>query len=379
MGQYANFYNDKNGDRIYDAESFAEWLKPFFVNGVFSGHLQVLAKERMNIKVTTGYGYINGKNKYFENETNLTLELANPNNDRIDTIVLRRNDTERDFNILILKGNPSSNPQPAPLVRSGAIYDLALAEIRVKASSITISQADITDTRMDSSKCGWVVGAVKQIEFNQITKQFNAFIQEYFKTTSEEFSTWFNGLQKILGHSEVAQIITAISENINPVKENVQRLQSQFERELSSGGNLRIQITQNERKANQALNDAQSSQRTAGELSSKVSALESKDRARENIINERSIRSIPQFHIPAPGLSSFSSPPWDRERVVRFRGFKNISGMTNRSKVDITFEPKTAKNVVMLETTDNGFYIYCKNKEEVRALDGVWWKDTYRG
>lgn len=53
--------------------------------------------------------------------------------------------------------------------------------------------------------------------------------------------------------------------------------------------------------------------------------------------------------------------------------------MSRRSKVDITFDPKSAKNVVMLETTDNGFYIYCKKQEEVRALDGVWWKEIQHG
>jgi hypothetical protein len=30
MGQYANFYNSRNGDRVYNADSMSEWLLPFF-------------------------------------------------------------------------------------------------------------------------------------------------------------------------------------------------------------------------------------------------------------------------------------------------------------------------------------------------------------
>ena len=36
MGTYANFYNSDNGDRVYDADSFSEWLRPFFKTGVFN-------------------------------------------------------------------------------------------------------------------------------------------------------------------------------------------------------------------------------------------------------------------------------------------------------------------------------------------------------
>jgi len=36
---YGLFFNSENGDRVYDADSFSEWLKPFFKNGVFLGGL----------------------------------------------------------------------------------------------------------------------------------------------------------------------------------------------------------------------------------------------------------------------------------------------------------------------------------------------------
>ena len=54
MGAHANFYNSSNGDRVYDASSFEEWLKPFFKSGVFNGELQVTANNNMTVTVATG-------------------------------------------------------------------------------------------------------------------------------------------------------------------------------------------------------------------------------------------------------------------------------------------------------------------------------------
>ena len=41
-----------------------------------------------------------------------------------------------------------------------------------------ITQSMITDTRMDNAKCGWVSGAVDQIDFSQIYAQFNKYFEE---------------------------------------------------------------------------------------------------------------------------------------------------------------------------------------------------------
>lgn len=221
--------------------------------------------------------------------------------------------------------------------------------------------------------------------------------QEYFNNQKQQFSSEGDtALRQLKAHlenikqllrdgdadriiQEVNRLVEATASKNTQLKDDVQNLKSQFERDFGSGGNLRIQITQNERKANKALTDAQNAERVANGLSSKVSTLESKDRARESIVEDRSIRSLPSFTISSRSLNGISSPPWDKERVVRYRGYRSVSNMSSRSKVDVTFEPKTAKNVVMLETTNGGFYIYCKKEEDIVALDGVWFKETKNG
>ena len=175
---YDYFWNSNN-DRYYSADSMGDWLRPFFKNGVFNGQLQVTANNDMSVTIADGYGYINGKHRHFLNPTTLDLEIASGTLDRIDAVILRRNDTERRIHLLIVTGGNAKSPVAPELVRSGAIYDLKLAEIYIAAGTVRITQAEITDTRMNSAVCGWVAATVDQIKFEQITAQFDAFFAKY--------------------------------------------------------------------------------------------------------------------------------------------------------------------------------------------------------
>ena len=55
MSKYAMFYNSKNNDRVYDADDMTEWLKPFFVTGIFNGGMQVTANDNMSVTIAGGY------------------------------------------------------------------------------------------------------------------------------------------------------------------------------------------------------------------------------------------------------------------------------------------------------------------------------------
>lgn len=187
---YAYFYNSEEGDRVYDADSMTDWLRPFFVTGVFNGEMAVTANDDMSVTVAAGYCNIKGKVKNFVNETKLDLETASGTLDRIDTVILRRNDTDRDIQILVQTGGYSNRPTPIPLSRTGAYYDLKLAEIYVSAGTIKITQAEITDTRADADVCGWVVATVKEIDFSQITAQFSAYFATYQAKITQQYATY---------------------------------------------------------------------------------------------------------------------------------------------------------------------------------------------
>ncbi len=192
MADHALFYNSVDHDRVYNADSFSDWLKKFFTTGVFTGDLFVTASGSMNVSVGTGYVNINGKVMIYGAATTLTLDPANGIYPRIDTIVVERNDTDRDFYLKVITGDYANlnDPVPTPPVRSGAIYQLVLAQIYVGAGVTEITQANITDTRADDDLCGIVAGTVTEMDFSQFAAQFAEYYQEFKNGYEADFDDW---------------------------------------------------------------------------------------------------------------------------------------------------------------------------------------------
>jgi hypothetical protein len=182
MSDYAYFYNSSNGDRKYDADSFSNWIKQLFTDGVISGGLQVIANGDMTLSVETGTGVIGGKVKIFTEKTTLKLDTASGTLSRIDNIVLRRDDEERDFKLAVVKGTPASSPKAPDLTRSGNVYELKLAEVRVERGVLAVTQVSVSDTRANRNVCGWVIGNTETIDAEQLLLQMNAAFSEWFET-----------------------------------------------------------------------------------------------------------------------------------------------------------------------------------------------------
>ena len=216
MGTYANFYNSDNGDRVYDADSFSEWLRPFFKTGVFNGELQVLASSGMKVIVDTGNAFIEGKLKKFDSQTTLTVEQASANSTRIDAVVCRRNDTDRDFTLMVVKG---STIAPLP-VRENGIYDIVLAHITVPASAVEIKQENITDTRMNADICGWVVSNVEEVDFSQVTAQWADYIANFEADELQAFNVWFDTIKGQLSTDQAGSLQLQIDEQANKIAAN---------------------------------------------------------------------------------------------------------------------------------------------------------------
>lgn len=170
---YAFFYKSENGDRVYDDSSFEHWLKKFFTSGVFLNDLQVTANDDMTVTVGTGYVNADGKVKVYENATTLALATAGGTYPRIDSIVLERNDSERDILLKVITGGYSTNPVTHTPVRQNGVYQLVIAQIYVGTGVVKVTQKDITDTRADAELCGIVASTVDQIDFGQVQAQFN--------------------------------------------------------------------------------------------------------------------------------------------------------------------------------------------------------------
>lgn len=235
---HAFFYKSVDGDRVYDDTSFEHWLKKFFTSGVFLNDLQVTANDDMTVTVGAGYTNIDGKVKIFESATPLIIETAGASYPRIDSVVLERNDTERDIILKVVKGGYSSEPVTHTPVRQDGVYQLVIAQVLVNAGAVKVTQADITDTRSNTELCGIVAGAVDQIDFSQIQAQFNSYfaqykaqiaedytqynedMETYLDQMAEDFSAWFEGIRNQLDEDAAGHL----QNQIDDIKEEMELL-----------------------------------------------------------------------------------------------------------------------------------------------------------
>ncbi|MDL2252668.1 hypothetical protein LJC49_01160 [Ruminococcaceae bacterium OttesenSCG-928-I18] len=194
------FWNSRDRDRVYDAASFEDWLMPFFTTGVFNGCFSVSANDNMSVTLVGGPLEVNNQRCGFVNiggkvmkqvgEEVFDVPTASGNLSRIDRVVLRCDRISRDLYPLYVVGNFSNNPAPPPLVREHGIYDLSVCQVHVDPGVIKITQDKIQDERMDPDVCGWVAATVDEIDFSQITAQFDAFFSMYSEMISEQYQIY---------------------------------------------------------------------------------------------------------------------------------------------------------------------------------------------
>ena len=240
--EHAFFYNSNDGDRVYDASSFEYWLKKFFTSGVFADECQVTADGTgMTCSMAEGYANVDGKVKFWDEAQDLALENASSSYDRIDAVVIERNDTDRDITVKIVQGTYAASPTAPDVERDDGVYQLVIAQIYVAAGATAITQADITDTRTDTDLCGYVAATVENVDFSQFTAQYESFIANYSEKVAtdyetykdlisgdydsfysslvaalaeykEEFESWYDGIKGILGEDEAGALQLEIEE-----------------------------------------------------------------------------------------------------------------------------------------------------------------------
>lgn len=175
-------------DRTYISEDFARYFAAFVGNGVFahkSNELQVMQSNPLGMSVTvaSGMSWIDGYFYYNDSELQLSLDNADGSLDRIDTIVCRWSAVDRLIKTVVKKGVAAVSPQaPAPQWNTD-IRELQLASIQVSAGTTSITQRLITDTRPNTTVCGWVTSLIDQVDTSTLFLQWqNAYNQELVNT-----------------------------------------------------------------------------------------------------------------------------------------------------------------------------------------------------
>ena len=169
-------------DRAIDSAFLRRVFAQYFSDGIFykpTSALQVVADTGMQVKVHPGAVHIQGAIGIEDAQRTLVVQAAE-SLDRIDTVVARLDLSlaARDIDLYIVKGTAAASPQPPALTRDATVWELGLANLFVAKNTQTISQQRITDTRLDSARCGLVAQTIGALDTDPYYEQMDALIDD---------------------------------------------------------------------------------------------------------------------------------------------------------------------------------------------------------
>ena len=201
--------------RLHRKEYRNLFLK-YFTEGVFpnpSDNFQIVENSTQGALVKKGYANVRGVLIELKQDTPIIFEQAD-SLDRIDRVVLRHDDTKsvRYADVVILKGSPSNSPQAPNITRDETIWDIVLADVRIRKNSSNVTQAQITDRRLDSELCGIVAGTIKEVDTTTLYNQIQSDLSQFKENEQAEFLEWFEKIKGQLGEDQAGNLQLQVNE-----------------------------------------------------------------------------------------------------------------------------------------------------------------------
>lgn len=181
-------------DRAVDSAFLRKVFAQYFSDGVFykpENALQVVADTGMQVKVQPGACHIQGAMGIEEDIRTLQVQAAETQ-DRIDTVVARHDLSRamRKIDLYVLKGLAAESPQPPTLTRDGTTWEIGLANLFISKNTTNIPQERITDTRLDTSRCGQVMTPLQTPDWAPYFAQLQAVIAAQADAGSNQMEEW---------------------------------------------------------------------------------------------------------------------------------------------------------------------------------------------
>lgn len=200
--------SDGTYDRAYNSEQMSDMFEGLISDGVYESvgdALLVTAKNGMTVQVGTGRMIIDGKWLKNDAKMDITLAASHLTFNRWSAIVARLDNSNRVITLVEKAGTPATSPEKPAMTESQTIKEKCLAYVYIAAGASSITQTNITDTRPDTSICGWVTGLIKQVDTSRLFLQWQTAYEEmYAQLQSWEteqkasFDTWFAALTQEL-------------------------------------------------------------------------------------------------------------------------------------------------------------------------------------
>lgn len=198
------FFNSVNGDRVYNAQQMSSIFEGLITDGVYESvgnKLAVQPNSGMTIQIASGRGWFN--KHWVNNDTPhlIALEASDVTLNRYAAVCIRVDDTDavRSAVPYIKYSDYATNPSKPTMTRTELVNEYCLAYVYIKAGASAITAADITDTRANTSLCGWVTGLIEQLNSTTLFEQWEAL-----------FTDWFSNLQDVINENTEAQLVAAM-------------------------------------------------------------------------------------------------------------------------------------------------------------------------
>lgn len=179
MALESGFFNDVNGDRLYNADDMSRYFENIMSSGIFkriTDCLKVSAASGMTLTVAPGAGLINCR--WFRTETpeSVTIPTANAVLPRFDIVVARldMSDAVRSISLQVVSGAPAATPTAPEPVRTADMHDLVLALVYVPAGASEITADNLTDVRSNEWYCGYVRSLVDTPVLQSLRSRYTA-------------------------------------------------------------------------------------------------------------------------------------------------------------------------------------------------------------
>lgn len=195
-------FNEETGfplyDRGYKAEQLRQILLKVFSEGIFAEQPEaftVTAGEGMSVLVSAGTCHIRG-DIGVEDSTREIVFTAASSQPRIDTVVLRwdNNIDARNIDLYVKQGVASETPVRPTLTRAETVWELGICDVFHPANATSVSGDRITDTRLETSRCG-IVTPFTTIDTTTFFNQIQAVVDERTKYLKQESDRQMRELQ----------------------------------------------------------------------------------------------------------------------------------------------------------------------------------------
>ncbi len=204
------FFNSVNGDRKYNAAHFGHCFDGIIRSGILASIGEcfvVKASEGMSVNVGSGKAWY--LSSWIENDADLPLifEPADVVLNRIDTVVMEFNNSQdiRRNDIKIITGIASSTPTPSVLRNETAVVQVPLANIAIRANSVSITQSDITNL-IGTDSCPFVTGLLDVISIDRLLGQWQSDLDRFRDNEQQDFLTWFETIRNRLSEDAAGNL-----------------------------------------------------------------------------------------------------------------------------------------------------------------------------